>query len=176
MTAATTPALHYIANTDFVAMVENLSRTIGGGDWTPDFIIGIGRGGLTPAVYVSHGLQIPMLSLDHSSQVPDFAQDLLLKIAGMVASGRSVLFVDDINDSGGTLNHFRKVLAENGAASPNARFAVLINNTASLARVDYAVETIDRTTDKRWFVFPWEAVMSEQVLVQEAEAVPERLG
>lgn len=176
MTAAAAPTLHYIDHADFVAMVEDLSHKVSGGDWTPDFIVGIGRGGLTPAVFVSHALQVPMLSIDHSSQVPDFGHDLLLKVAAMVAGGKAVLFIDDINDSGGTLNHFRKVLAEHGAATPNARFAVLINNTSSQARVDYTVQTIDRQSDKRWFVFPWEAVMTEQTLVEEAEAVPERLG
>jgi uncharacterized protein len=176
MTASATPDLHYIDYAEYLAMVEQLSRKIGGGDWKPAFIVGIGRGGLVPGVYLSHALQIPMLSIDHSSQVQDFGHDLLLKVAANIAAGTAALFVDDINDSGGTLNHFRKVLAEHGAATPNARFAVLIDNASSLARVDYAVDTIDRRTDKRWFVFPWEAVMNAQTLVEEAAAVPERLG
>lgn len=170
------PQLHYIADADFLAMVEGLSATLRASDWKPAFIIGIGRGGLIPAVYVSHGLQIPMLSIDQSSQVLDFAHDLLVKVAKMTAAGTSVLFVDDINDSGGTINHFREVLAENDADPAHVRFAVLIDNRSSRARVDYAVETIDRMDDKRWFVFPWEAVMTAQTLAEEAEAVPERLG
>ena len=68
--------------------------------------------------------------------------------------------------------------AGEGAASTDddLRFAVLIDNKSSLARVEYAVELIDRTTDKRWFVFPWEAVMTADRLAEEAVAVPERLG
>ena len=51
-----------------------------------------------------------------------------------------------------------------------------MDNCRSQARVDYAAEGIDRAEDKRWFVFPWEAVMTAETLAEEAQAVPERLG
>ena len=80
------------------------------------------------------------------------------------------------HDSGGTLNYVRKVLNSAGSSDENIRFAVLIDNKSSQATVEFAVETIDRTTDKRWFVFPWEAVMTADRLVEEAVAVPDRLA
>ena len=176
MLATEQPALHYITNADFLAMVVSLSEQVRGSAWSPEYIVGIGRGGLVPAVYVSHALNVPMLSIDHSSQVPDFADDLLLKVGKIAASGARVLLVDDINDSGGTLAHLRGVLARNDGIADRVRLAVLVDNARSQVRVDYAVEAIDRLVDKRWFVFPWEAVMSQQRLVEEAVAVPERLG
>lgn len=175
-TPATPPVLNYIAYEDFLADVRKLSRLVADGGWTPDFIIGIGRGGLVPAVYISHELQIPMLSIDHSSKVPGFADELLGKVAAKSMEGTRLLFVDDINDSGGTILYVRRLLAENGCLPENLRFAVIIDNSRSSARVDYAAEAIDRDEDKRWFVFPWEAVMTAETLVDEARAVPERLG
>ena len=178
----TAPAeLSYIAYSDFLAMVQKLAQIVAKGSWQPDYIVGIGRGGLVPGVYISHALQIPMLSIDHSSKVPGFADNLLHKVVHMRAEGSRMLFVDDINDSGGTINYVRKVMREavNEAAATDGddlRFAVLIDNASSQARVEFAVESIDRTTDKRWFVFPWEAVMTADRLVEEAAAVPERLG
>jgi xanthine phosphoribosyltransferase len=56
------------------------------------------------------------------------------------------------------------------------RFAVLKDNCRSKARVDYTAEVIDRAEDKSWFVFPWEAVMTAETLLEESQAVPERLG
>ncbi|HQS68667.1 MAG: phosphoribosyltransferase [Novosphingobium sp. 28-62-57] len=170
------PVLNYIAYEDFLTKVRGLSRTLAADRWKPDFIIGIGRGGLVPAVYISHELQVPMLSVDHSSKVPGFADELLGKVAGKSADGTRLLFVDDINDSGGTIVYIRNLLAENGCNPDNLRFAVLMDNCRSQARVDYAAEEIDRAQDKRWFVFPWEAVMTAETLAEEAQAVPERLA
>ncbi len=176
MTDSAAPVLNYIAYEDFLAKVRGLSRTLAADNWKPDFIIGIGRGGLVPAVYISHELQVPMLSVDLSSKVPGFADELLGKVAGKSADGTRLLFVDDINDSGGTIAYIRNLLAENGCNSDNLRFAVLMDNCRSQAGVDYAAEQIDRDQDKRWFVFPWEAVMTAETLAEEAQAVPERLA
>lgn len=175
-TQSAAPVLTYIAYDDFLAKVRSLSRTLAADGWKPDFIIGIGRGGLVPAVYISHELQVPMLSIDHSSKVPGFADELLSKVAGKSVDGTRLLFVDDINDSGGTIVYIRKLLADFGCNKENLRFAVLMDNCRSQARVDYSAEAIDRAQDKRWFVFPWEAVMTAETLAEEAQAVPERLA
>lgn len=171
------PELYYLEYyEDFLAKVRVLSRKIQEGDWTPEFIIGVGRGGLVPAVYISHQLELPMLSIDHSSKVPGFADELLGKVAGMSAAGKRLLFVDDINDSGGTIEYIRTLLGDNGCEPDNLRFAVLITNTRSKAVAELWVDAIDRDEDKRWFVFPWESVGTKDAIVEEARSVPERLG
>lgn len=171
------PQLHYLEYyEDFLAKVRVLSRKIREGEWQPEFIIGIGRGGLVPAVYISHQLEVPMLSIDHSAKVPGFADELLGKVAGMTAEGKRLLFVDDINDSGGTIEYIRNLLGDNGCDAENLRFAVLINNTRSKAVAELYVDAIDRDEDKRWFVFPWESVGTKDAIVEEARSVPERLG
>lgn len=177
MSDAAEPELFYLEYyNDFLDKVRLLADRVAGGEWQPDFIIGIGRGGLVPAVFVSHQLDVPMLSIDHSARVPGFADELLGKIATMSASGRRLLFVDDINDTGGTIEYIRTLLTDHGCDTANLRFATLITNTRSRATADIWVDAIDRETDKRWFVFPWEAVSSRETIVEEANAVPERLG
>jgi len=171
-----TPDLHYIAYETFLANVRTVAASVSAEDWKPDFVIGIGRGGLVPAVFLSHQLNLPMLSVDHSSRVPGFADELLRKVAEKSAAGERLLFVDDINDSGGTIAYIRKLLAETGCESGNLRFAVLMDNVRSQARVEYRARTIDRDGDKRWFVFPWEAVGANDTIVAEALSVPERLA
>ena len=77
------PSLHYIEYyEDFLARVRFLARTIDEAGWLPDFVIGVGRGGLVPAVYLSHHFELPMLSIDHSSKMPGFADELLAKVFG----------------------------------------------------------------------------------------------
>jgi len=171
------PELHYLEYyEEFLAKVRLLSRRIRESAWAPEFVIGVGRGGLVPAVYISHQLSLPMLSIDHSARVPGFADELLAKVATMSAAGTRLLFVDDINDSGGTIQYIRELLETNGCAGDNLRFAVLITNHGSRSTVDYWTDEIDRAEDKRWFVFPWESVSSKDVIVEEAHAVPERLA
>lgn len=177
MSQSPEPELQYLEYyEDFLAKVRLLSRRIQQADWQPEFVIGVGRGGLVPGVYISHQLGLPMLSIDHSSKMPGFADELLAKVAAMSAEGRRLLFIDDINDSGGTIAYIRDLLTRNGCDNANLRFAVLINNRRSKVEVDLWADMIDRSEDKRWFVFPWEAVGERAAIVDEALSVPERLS
>jgi hypoxanthine phosphoribosyltransferase len=117
-----------------------------------------------------------MLSVDHSSGEAEFADELLVKLAARSKGGQRILIVDDINDSGTTIDHLRSAILGHGGTADEVRVAVLINNIRSRARVDYAASEIDRERDKRWFVFPWEAVAPRETLKEEAEEVPERLA
>lgn len=167
-----TPISHEQFVTDVGALAEQLSVD----HWTPDFLIGIGRGGLVPAVYLSHALGLPTLSVDHSAQVHDFAGAALERLAARTRQGERLLVVDDINDSGTTIARLRALLAEAQAAPEQIRFATLLDNVRSKARVDYRARTIDRALTKDWFVFPWEAVAPETALEADAAAVPERIA
>ena len=168
------PKLTPVAYEQFVADVRELAAAIPASGWAPDFLIGIGRGGLAPAVYLSHATGWPMLSVDYSSNVPDFSGDPLVRLARRAAAGERLLFVDDINDSGGTITRLRAELAAAGAPEGAIRFATLIDNIRSSARVEYAARAIDRAAVKDWFVFPWEAMAPTETVLEDAAAVPER--
>lgn len=161
---------------DFVAAVLALGQQVRDGGWLPDHLIGIGRGGLTPAVFLSHAIEIPMLSVDVSATIPAFHQDLLVKLAERTRAGEKLLLVDDINDSGATIRTLRGGLRRTGAVADHVRFATLLDNVRSIERVEYAFRTIDRSTDKDWFVFPWESVAPATQLQADADAVPERIA
>ena len=176
MSTASQPDLFYIPYEDFLAGVEALATKLEAASWRPDFLVGVGRGGLVPAAYLSHRVDIPMLSVDHSSGEPSFADELLGKLAMKTSAGARILIVDDINDSGSTIAHLRAGISERGGREDQVRVAVLINNIRSRACAEYRGSDMDRETDKRWFVFPWEAVARPATLVEEALSVPERLA
>ena len=168
------PIFTPIQQEQFVAHVLALADQIGADSWAPSYLIGIGRGGLVPATFLSHATGLPMLSVDYSSQVEEFAEGALARLAGRTRRGDKLLFVDDINDTGGTIGRLRTILAEQGAVAGSIRFATLIDNVRSAQRVEYHAETIDRAITKDWFVFPWEAVAPPSKLADDAAAVPER--
>ncbi|MEG3124309.1 phosphoribosyltransferase [Sphingomonas sp. GB1N7] len=165
-----------IEQAEFVAAIHTLAALLADDDWKPDFIIGIGRGGLAPAVFLSHATGLPMLSVDYSSQVKDFADEPLVKLAKRTHTGERLLFLDDINDSGRTIAHLREKLADGDAVAGSIRFATLIDNVSSAQTVDYRARTIDRRVTKDWFIFPWEAVAPDAVIAEDAAAVPERIA
>lgn len=175
MSDAAEPTLLYLPYERFLEEVETLARAIEADSWTPDFLVGIGRGGLVPAAYLSHRTGIQMLSVDHSSGEAGFADELLDKLAAKISAGLNILIVDDINDSGGTICYLRNAI-EKVADPTGLRVAVLIHNIRSRAKAEYHGSEIDRDRDKRWYVFPWEAVAPRETLKVEALAVPERLA
>lgn len=156
------PALLYIDQGQFIEDVRALAEQLRQGTWQPDFIVGIGRGGLVPAVFLSHATGIALLSVDHSSKVPTFGDELLTKLADKSKAGIRLLIVDDINDSGRTLKYLRTEFLRAGGVAAHLRIAVLINNTISIEEVDYSARTIDRNEETRWFVFPWEAMAERE--------------
>lgn len=161
----------------FLADIEAVARQLEGeADWRPDYIVGIGRGGLAPGCFLSHRTGIPLLSVDHSSKVYDFAEALLVRLAGWTRAGERYLFVDDINDSGKTIAYLRAAIRDNDGNPDNVRFAVLVNNASSCETVDYASRGIDRRVDKDWFIFPWESVAPQEVIAEEALEDPDRLS
>ena len=170
------PELSFIPYPEFVADVQAVAAALEADRWKPDHIVGIGRGGLVPSAYLSHRTGISLLSVDYSSGVPSFAEELMEKLAVATGDGRTILLVDDINDSGGTIEALRKSLIDHGAIEGRVRVAVLIDNLRSAAKVDYRSRTIDRSTDKRWFVFPWEAMAPDSALAADAMEVPSRIA
>ncbi len=144
--------------------------------WKPDYIVGINRGGLTPAVMISHFMNVPMFTLD--IQLRDHLRppesNLIMPHDAM--DNKQILIVDDINDTGATFNWIKENWQEYpGSGSVfgldldglreewkhiwgnNVRFAVLTENLASeFNDVDYCVEEVNKAEDDVWIVFPWE--------------------
>jgi len=170
------PEFHYISHERFLEEVETVARLIEADDWRPDFLVGVGRGGLVPAVFLSHRTGIALLTVDHSSGEAGFAGELLDQLAAKIREGRRILIVDDINDSGGTIAWLRAAIDAKSGDPAALRIAVLVNNIRSRSLSEYHGSEIDRDADKRWHVFPWEAVAPRATLATDALAVPERLA
>jgi uncharacterized protein len=157
---------------------QRLALEILKSSWRPDYIVGIVRGGLTPAVILSHLLDVPMYSLkvqlrdgleidcDHNCWMSDdaFGYDS----AGTNTGDRrkKILIVDDINDTGSTIkwikNDWRESCLPRDPAwddiwGENVRFAVLVNNLASSEEVSWYADEINKEEDPSWIVFPWES-------------------
>ena len=120
--------------------------------WMPNIILGINRGGCIPGVYLSHRLKtahevLDIRLRDHSTK-PN-----LSTLEKAYAFQKKILIIDDINDSGATF----KYIEENfGKGDGRIKFAALIHNKPSKAKVDYQGYEINKEEAPAWIVFPWE--------------------
>jgi hypoxanthine phosphoribosyltransferase len=132
-------------------------------DWRPDYIVGLTRGGLTPAVLLSHLLGVPMHTL--KVQLSDGDQDTEMNcwMPEDVTYGKNILIVDDINDTGETFAWIRDDWSKSVFQGDieyhwhkRIRVAVLVNNLGSKETVDFHIDEVNKVEDPCWIVFPWE--------------------
>jgi hypoxanthine phosphoribosyltransferase len=118
--------------------------------YKPTMIAGIARGGLTPAVMLSHYLNIPMESILWQTRDGGTKEDNEV-VAAAIGAGVPVVFIDDINDSGTTMTQIKDHYG-------NGIFVCLVEKKQSEFTCDHAGMITD--TD-RWINFPWELKADE---------------
>jgi len=120
-------------------------------EFVPDMIVGIARGGLIPAVRLSHLLGDKLLRMIHIK----FYKGVNLRrerpelLADVGKLPKKVLLVDDVADTGETLEFVLKHVKEKGANE--VRVATIAYKPKSRVKPDYYVFETDK-----WIVFPWE--------------------
>ena len=148
---------------EFRAGINHIAETITTSGWTPDYIVGIVRGGAIPAVYLSHALKLPLVTVAWSTRDKTiFGNESNCWIPEDIMDGKKVLIVDDIVDGGETirelLEDWQKSVAGLGPLNKeNIKIATMWYNSSQDIVVDFYHKVIDRNEDTRWVVFPWEA-------------------
>jgi len=154
----------YYNHAQVTSAVQTIIRDMALDKWSPDIIVGLSRGGLIPAVMLSHYLHCPMRTLNLSFRDANEQATSDLELAEL-ATSQKILIVDDINDTGKTLNWIKEDWSTNFPDYDNwntwhhtVKFAVLVNNSASeFKNVDYSAFEINKDEDPSWVVFhPWE--------------------
>ena len=136
-----------IDDTKFKGLVAGICRELAADNWKPDYIVGLTRGGLLPAVMISHYLNIPMQSLDVSLRDGGECTSNL-GMAEDAFAGKNILVVDDINDQGSTLNWIMN----------DWPFAVVVDNLSSKCAVgmNYWGMEVNKAEKDVWIEFPYE--------------------
>ena len=114
--------------------------------YKPTHIVGIARGGLVPAVMLSHRLNLPMETLGVSFRDNKATHHTKFK---PIKDAR-YLIVDDINDSGTTFKVVTDIFKNRRLQH---RTAALINKEKSYFNVDFYGEMFYHDD---WINFPWE--------------------
>ena len=163
----------YYKDSTVKAWMHEIIRAMAKDEWRPDYIVGLTRGGLIPAVMMSHTLDIPMHTLevklrDHANTESNLwmAEDAFGYHDHPATT--NILIVDDINDSGATLNWIKQDWQSSclpndpkwaDVWNTNVRIATLFDNESSKSElvVDYTAVTINKAEEDVWIDFPWES-------------------
>lgn len=141
----------YLSWAEINNQVSCIIQQIAVDNWKPEVIVGIARGGLYPALLLSNYYNVPMEVV--KCQYRD--GDASYSITGELDSNKRILVIDDINDTGATLDRIQQ---EWGPLwSSRVKVAVLYDNESSnFNEVDYSAVTINKANQDEWIVYSWE--------------------
>lgn len=139
-----------ISWSEYQELVSSIASQLG--DWEPQAIVGLTRGGLVPAVSFSHMYNAKLYCLnislrDGKASSQGFDWRRLQKYS-------RILIVDDINDSGATLWEVANQCYGREIVKP--KFATLLSKGSSEFDNLITGEVINTTKENDWIVFPWE--------------------
>jgi len=161
---------HHYSWQDIERACTNIALQMYKDNWRPDYIVGITRGGNVPATILSNMLDIRCEALKVSLRDDQFGPESNLWMSeeafGYALPKKKILIVDDINDTGATLNWIKQDWQSsclpdddkwNTVWGNNVRFATLTDNGASsFGEVNYTCHEINKAEEDIWLVYPWE--------------------
>ncbi len=137
----------------FGAATRELARTILTDGFAPEVVVAIARGGLLPAGAISYGLgtkNCGTMNVEFYTGIGTVLDDPVVlppEFDMAYLEGRRVLLVDDVADSGRTLDLAVRLLGNKGA---DVRSVTIFTKPTTVIQPDYSWKHTDR-----WIDFPW---------------------
>jgi uncharacterized protein len=148
-------------------MLLTLAKMIKKSGYKPDVIVGVSRGGWPPARIMSDLLENPHVAnmrvefyedIGVRSRKPRITQPVTADV-----TGRKVLVVDDVADTGHSLkavtNHLRRM------KTSDVKVCTIYMKPQSIFRPDFYA----RST-KKWIIFPWERLEAVRLISRKNKA------
>lgn len=138
----------------FYALARKLARQVRDSGYRPDLIVAIGRGGYVPGRVLSDFLgqmDLTSFKIEHYRGTQKQSAARVRYPLAADITGRKVLVVDDVSDTGDTFAVALEHLSSRGTPA-EVRSAVLHHKTVSAYVPDYFVHKVVKW---RWIIYPW---------------------
>jgi len=149
------PKLERLSETTMNGYYQEAARQMAVNNYKPDVVVGIMRGGVDFSNKLSHYFSVPGHAITWQNRDGGIHEGGKLNDILTYYTGREVLIVDDIVDSGNTFNQIANFVSESNSFAYVSYAAAIYNQDTDL-EVDYIGRTISRADEPQWFEFPWE--------------------
>ena len=149
--------LLHVSWDDVQSLTEEIARQIQQSEYMPDVIVAVSRGGFDPARILCDQLGIKRLAslqveyysdINETSSTPEIVFPLNTEVPDT-----SILIVDDVSDTGTSLQVARDHVHERGASE--VRVATLHVKPWTKFKPDFSASVVES-----WIIYPWEIVES----------------
>jgi len=154
----------------FYQLSRKLALTMYEASFQPEIIVAISRGGCIPARVICDYLDVfdlDVIKIEHYHGVHKEKTAILRYPLSADITGKRVLLIDDVSDTGDSFDVAIQHLLENGEPA-ELKTAVLHHKTVSSYIPDYYTEFVH---EWRWIIYPW-AIMEDLRSILESMETP----
>ena len=162
----------YISWVRFYSLSRVLSRRIQNSGFRPDCIVAIGRGGYIPARIISdflHIMNLTSFKVEHYHGTHINPSAVIRYPLSNGVEGKNVLLVDDVCDTGSTLELASKHIVEQMRPT-EVKTAVLHYKKVSSFKPDFYA---GRIVKWRWIIYPWALAEDISEFLKEMDSLTE---
>ena len=151
------PAREHLTWEVFGEASRSLSQEIVDSGWFPDLIVGVARGGLIPAGAIGYAIGVKEMGAINVEFYTDIGETLpepiLLnpQLDTDSLKGKKVLVVDDVADSGKTLDLVVNLLEQTAS---EVKSAVIYTKPTTIFEPDFSWKKTDQWINFAWSVLP----------------------
>lgn len=163
---------------DVVRWTLNTAEKIKSSNFSPDVIIAIARGGLVPARLIADYLgvlDVLSIKVEHWITTASVTPEAKIKYPYKLdLSGKKVIIVDDIADTGDSFVLAKKFVEENFKPEIVRTAAMQVIKPTSKYIPDYYGNSV---TDWAWFMYPWnyweDMINLTKKIIDELKTIPQ---
>ena len=155
----------------FYTLARKLSFAMHDAAFQPDLIVAISRGGCMPARVICDYLDVfdlDVIKIEHYHGVHKAETALLKYPLSAKISGKRVLLIDDVSDTGDSFEIGMRHLLEHGEPA-ELKTAALHHKVVSSYVPDFYSEIV---REWRWIIYPWAVMEDLRSLLQKMEKPP----
>ena len=145
----------YYSWSDVEGMMADITRQMAQQNIKPDVIFGPGRGGYPLGVMLSHYLDVPFHGFEWQTRDGKVQNSTQLRHLLSKYNGKRIVIIDDINDTGTTLQGINDVVTMEGMTD-NVKYVVLLEKLSSNFASQICAVELDEEEENNWIVFPYE--------------------